>query len=83
MSPDGLIVAGGGPGAKLVAVRDKGDHGDVAWTRDDVVPLSTSSRAGTGVGYTVAKDGETVRPLWCSTRRRPHAQQLSLPQATG
>ncbi len=69
VSPDGLIVAGGGPGAKLVAVRDGGDQGEVLWTRDDVVPLSTSSRAGNGVGYTVAKRRRrTVRRCWCSTR---------------
>ena len=46
VSPDGLIVAGGGPDAKLVGVKDGGDHGDVVWHRDDVSPLSTSSRAG-------------------------------------
>ena len=59
VSPDGLIVAGGGPGAKLVAVRDAGDRGDVVWARDDVIPLSTSSQAGDEVGYTVVRDGET------------------------
>ncbi|OBI71297.1 PQQ-binding-like beta-propeller repeat protein [Mycobacterium sp. E740] len=57
VSPDGLIVAGGGPGAKLVGIRDNGDSGEVLWTRDDVEPLSTSSRSGTGVAYTVARDG--------------------------
>lgn len=56
VSPDGLIVAGGGPDAKLLAVRDEGDRGEVVWTRDDVTPLSTSSRSG-GVGYTVAREG--------------------------
>lgn len=63
VSPDGLIVAGGGPGAKLLSVRDEGDHGDVVWTRDDVEPLSTSSRAGAHVGYTVARDGEDGQEL--------------------
>ena len=61
MSPDGLIVAGGGPDAKLVAIKDGGDHGDVVWSRDDVMPLSTSSRAGANVAYTVARDGDKVR----------------------
>jgi outer membrane protein assembly factor BamB len=63
VSPDGLIVAGGGPGAKLVGVKDAGDRGDVVWTRDDVVPLSTSSRAGADVAYTVARDGEQGQAL--------------------
>jgi outer membrane protein assembly factor BamB len=53
-----LIVSGGGPGAKLVAVRDGGDHGDIVWRRDDVTPLCSPSQAGSNVGYTVIRDGE-------------------------
>jgi outer membrane protein assembly factor BamB len=53
VTPQGLIVAGGGPDTRLAAFRDAGDHADQAWRRDDVTPLSTSSLAGTGVGYTV------------------------------
>lgn len=56
VSPKGVIVAGGGPDAELVAVHDNGDSGEVTWTRDDVVPLSSSSNAR-GVGYTVAREG--------------------------
>lgn len=56
VSPDGLIVAGGGPGARLVGIKDNGDSGEVAWSRDDVEPLATSSRAGPDVAYTVARD---------------------------
>jgi len=63
VSPDGLIVAGGGPGAKLVGVKDAGDHGDVVWTRDDVAPLSTSSQSGAHVAYTVTRDGEDGQAL--------------------
>ena len=63
VSPDGLIVAGGGPGAKLLAVRDAGDRGEVVWTRDDVTPLSTSSQAGADVAYTVARDGDDGQAL--------------------
>ena len=54
VTPQGLIVSGGGPDARLAAFRDAGDHADSAWRRDDVTPLSTSSVAGGGVGYTVA-----------------------------
>jgi outer membrane protein assembly factor BamB len=57
VSPEGLIVAGGGPGAKLVGIKDAGDRGEVVWTRDDVEPLSASSQSGTAVAYTVARDG--------------------------
>lgn len=58
VSPDGLIVAGGGPGAKLTGIKDEGDRGEVQWTRDDLTPLSTSSRSGADVAYTVVRDGD-------------------------
>jgi outer membrane protein assembly factor BamB len=84
VSPDGLIVAGGGPGSKLVAVRDGRDKGEVVWTRNDVVPLSTSSRAGKGVGYTVAKDGENGQALLVFDPADGHTvNSYPLPQATG
>jgi outer membrane protein assembly factor BamB len=53
VTPQGLIVSGGGPDTKLVAFRDAGDHADQVWRRDDATPLSTSSLAGGGVAYTV------------------------------
>lgn len=53
VTPQGLIVAGGGPDTRLAAFKDAGDHADQVWRRDDVVPLSSSSLAGAGVGYTV------------------------------
>ena len=80
VTPQGLIVAGGGPDTRLAAFRDAGDHAEQIWRRDDVMPLATSSLAGTGVGYAVvsgapgtARDVVTgVRP-----RQRAHHQQLS------
>jgi outer membrane protein assembly factor BamB len=63
VSPDGLIIAGGGPGAKLVGIKDAGDNGEVKWTRDEVVPLTTSSQSGADVAYTVARDGEDGQAL--------------------
>ncbi|MGE2835569.1 PQQ-binding-like beta-propeller repeat protein [Mycobacterium sp. SMC-4] len=56
VGPDGLIVAGGGPGARLTAVRDNGDEAEIVWNRDDVEPLTTTSIAG--VGYVVVRDGD-------------------------
>ena len=53
VTPQGLIVSGGGPDTHLVAFRDAGDHADQAWRRDEVTPLTTSSLAGSGVGYAV------------------------------
>jgi outer membrane protein assembly factor BamB len=63
VSPDGLIVAGGGPGAKLIGINDAGDRGEVVWTRDDVEPLTTSSRSGPHVAYAVGRDGENGQAL--------------------
>lgn len=53
VSPSGLIVAGGGPDTRLVALKDSGDRAEVVWRRDDVSPLATSSQAGAEVAYTV------------------------------
>jgi outer membrane protein assembly factor BamB len=84
VTPDGLIVAGGGPGAKLVAIHDEGDKGDVKWTRDDVAPLSTTSRAGDGIAYTVAKDGDNGQALLVFDPHDGHTlNSYPLPQATG
>jgi len=84
VSPDGLIVAGGGPGAKLIAVHDGGDKGDVKWTRDDVAPLSGSSRAGGGVAYTVVKDGDNGQALLVFNPDDGRTvNSYPLPQATG
>jgi len=84
VSPDGLIVAGGGPGAKLVAVKDAGDRGEVVWTRDNVEPLSSSSRAGATVAYTVTKDGENGQALLVFDPADGRTiNTYPLPQATG
>ena len=57
VSPGGLIVAGGGPDTRLVAIQDSGDRADIAWRRDDVTPLTTASQAGARTAYTVVADG--------------------------
>lgn len=63
VSPDGLIVAGGGPDAKLIGITDDGDRGEVRWTRDDVTALTTSSQSGADVAYTVTRDGDDGQAL--------------------
>ena len=57
VAPGGLIIAGGGPDAKLVGLRDADDRAEVLWRRDDVNPLTTSSQAGSQVAYAVVGDG--------------------------
>jgi outer membrane protein assembly factor BamB len=84
VSPGGLIVAGGGPGAKLVAVQDKGDHADVVWKRNDVQPLSASSQSGPHTAYTVARDGDNGQALTVFDPADGHTiNRYPLPQASG
>ena len=57
---------------------------DVVWTRDDVAPLSTSSRAGDDVAYTVARDGESGQALLVFDPADGHTvNSYPLPEATG
>ena len=83
VSPDGLILLGGGPNTHLVALKDVGDHGQVAWRRDDVTPLSTSSQAG-GVAYTVAAGSPAGLSLLAFDPADGHTlNSYPLPQADG
>lgn len=84
VSPDGLIITGGGPGAQLVAVRDHGDRGETVWSRDDVEPLSTTSRAGADVAYTVVRHGDRgLALLVVSADEGGTINSYPLPEATG
>ncbi len=84
VSPDGLIVAGGGPDARLTGIRDDGDRGEVLWTRDDVETLSTASRAGSDVAYTVARDGDQGMALLVfDPADGSTINDYPLPEATG
>jgi outer membrane protein assembly factor BamB len=91
VTPQGLIVSGGGPDTHLIAFKDAGDHADQVWRRDDVTPLSTSSLAGTGVGYTVvsgppgaAPDGAPGLSLLVFDPANGHTlNSYPLPAATG
>ena len=62
VTPQGLIISGGGPDTRLVAFRDAGGHAEAVWHRDDVTPLSSSSLAD-GIGYTVAAAGPALTLL--------------------
>jgi len=84
VAPDGLIVAGGGPGTALLAVQDAGDHAEERWRRDDVHPLTTSAQAGSGVAYTVVPDGESGQALLAYSPKDGHTlNSYPLPDATG
>ena len=88
VTPGGLIVAGGGPDTRLVAFKDAGDHAQEAWRRNDVSPLSTSSLAGSGVGYAVVTGGpgEGARGMTLlvfDPRSGKTLNSYPLPDATG
>ncbi|MCV7232669.1 PQQ-like beta-propeller repeat protein [Mycobacterium branderi] len=83
LTPGGLIVSGGGPDTQLVAFKDAGDHAELVWRRDDVTPLCTSSLAGSGVGYTVAKADRGMSLLIFDPRDGHTHGSYPLPEATG
>src|ERR1700744_6381467 len=88
VTPNGLIVSGGGPDTRLVAFKDAGDHAQQVWRRNDVSPLSTSSLAGPGVGYVVVTGGpgEGARGMSLLVFDPGTGRTLSnhpLPEATG
>ncbi|OYN82291.1 PQQ-binding-like beta-propeller repeat protein [Mycolicibacterium sphagni] len=83
VSPQGAILCGGGPNSHLVALKDGGNHADVAWRRDDVTPLSTSSRAGS-VAYTVDANPPSGLSLLAFDPADGHTlNSYPLPQADG
>lgn len=84
VAPNGDVISGGGPDTWLVAIRDRGDHADVIWTRDDVSPLTTPSRAGEHVAYTVVADGENGQALLVFDPADGHTvNSYPLPDAAG
>jgi outer membrane protein assembly factor BamB len=84
VAPSDDVIAGGGPETRLVAIKDRGDHADLLWTRDDVSPLTTSSRAGDHVAYTVVKDGEDGQALLVFDPGDGHTvNSYPLPEAAG
>lgn len=84
VTPDGSIIAGGGPDTRLVGLRDSGDRAEVAWRRDDVTPLTTSSQAGARAGYVVAADGaQRLALLVFNPADGRTLNSYPLPDATG
>ena len=85
LSPDGLLIAGGGPDTRLVALRDAGDRAEVVWRRDDVTPLTTSSQAGDRTAYAVVAGGPGRLALlvFDSTDEGRTVNTYPLPDAAG
>lgn len=84
VTPAGLIIAGGGPDTRLVAIKDSGDNADILWRRDDVTPLSTSAQAGVHAAYTVVADGPGLALLVFDPADDGHTlNTYPLPEAAG
>lgn len=84
VAPDGTIVVGSGEKATLVGVKDTGDKGEIAWHRDDLAPLSTSSQSAGNTGYTVVRDGEKGQALVVfNTPDGAPVNRYPLPDASG
>nr|WP_244892730.1 PQQ-binding-like beta-propeller repeat protein [Mycobacterium asiaticum] len=88
VTPQGLVVSGGGPDTRLTAFRDAGNHADPAWRRDDVTPLSSATLAGSGVGYALValppQDGGPGMSLLVFDTKDGHTvNSYPLPAATG
>lgn len=82
VSPDGLIIAGGGPDGALLAIRDEGDRGEQVWRDDEVESLTTAGRAD-DVAYTVVRDGSGMALLVFDPADGRSINRYPLPEATG
>lgn len=82
VAPGGLIIVGGGPDTRLVALRDTGERAEPAWRRDDIAPLTTSSQAGQ-VAYVVAADPAGQALVVFDTADGHTLNSYPLPEAGG
>ena len=82
VAPGGLVIVGGGPDTKLVALKDAGDRAEPAWRRDDIAPLTTSSQAGQ-VAYVVAADPAGQALVVFDTADGHTLNSYPLPEAAG
>lgn len=81
VAPDGNIVAGGGPDARLVGISA---DGEITWRSDDVEPLTTASLTGGSTGYAVVRDGERGQALLVfDTADGRTLNRYPLPEADG
>ncbi|MFZ4371612.1 MAG: PQQ-binding-like beta-propeller repeat protein [Mycobacterium sp.] len=82
VAPGELVIVGGGPDTKLVALKDVGERAEPAWRRDDIAPLTTSSQAGQ-VAYVVAADPAGQALVVFDTADGHTLNSYPLPEAAG
>ncbi|HEY5852605.1 MAG TPA: PQQ-binding-like beta-propeller repeat protein [Aldersonia sp.] len=85
MTAEGLIVPGGGTAdGHLLALRDSGDHAELAWERTEVVQRGSPAQAANGLGYTVVRgDGSDLDLLTFDAETGATIAQDVLPDARG
>ncbi|MFE3293252.1 PQQ-binding-like beta-propeller repeat protein [Rhodococcus sp. NPDC059234] len=84
VTADGLLVPAGGRDGHLLALRDKGDHAELAWERKDVLQLGVPAQTAGGTGFTVVRDGTAgLAVLAFDTGSGETASQTVLPGAAG
>lgn len=84
VSADGLIIPYSRRDAHLRAIRDKGDHAEVAWERNDLTQTGPSTQTAGGTGYTVVRgDDDHPTLLTFDTDNGTTLRQDALPDADG
>ncbi|MGH3896280.1 MAG: PQQ-binding-like beta-propeller repeat protein [Rhodococcus qingshengii] len=83
-SDDGLIIPAGGDKGHLLAVRDEGDHAELAWERKDLLQLGVPAQTAGDTGYTVVREGENgLSLITFDTETGETVDQDTLPGAVG
>jgi outer membrane protein assembly factor BamB len=83
LSPDGLVMPAGGGPSPVLAVRDLGDRGEVAWQRDDLVNRGVATQAAGGRAYvTVAAESYQNQLVVLDTADGTELDRVDLPGAS-
>ena len=75
LSPDGLIIPAGGRNSPLLAVRDTGSEGVLAWRHDDMINRGIATQTGAAKVYAHGRlRPARQRPRRSRQRHRPRAR---------
>lgn len=85
VSPNGDIIPTGVIGAPLKLIRDRGDHAEQVWQRDDLHTVSLSTLTEAGTAWTVVRDPgkDTLSLTEVSAADGKTKRTLALPESVG
>ncbi|WP_423605288.1 PQQ-binding-like beta-propeller repeat protein [Sphingomonas sp. MS122] len=63
LSPEGLILPAGGRAAGLMAIRDRGDRGEIIWRKPDLQNFGVATQAAGFLAYPTIKTGSGTADL--------------------